>query len=110
MGHVADLHCPVRDAILTCSGKGGQNGAHLRTLPYSQSDQVIKDGKTKAGKQRDKCQYADCPGYSFPLELTHKTLGFSDVLVIHARETTPAPWPKFNGSDHRKNLRHHASG
>jgi transposase-like protein len=27
--------------------------------PHCQSDEVIKGGKTKAGKQRDKCQCAD---------------------------------------------------
>jgi len=39
--------------------------------PHCQSDQVIKGGKTKAGKQRYKCQNADCPCYSFQLDLIY---------------------------------------
>lgn len=42
--------------------------------PYCQSDQVIKGGKTKAGKQRYKCQNPDCHRYSFQLDLTYKGL------------------------------------
>jgi transposase-like protein len=42
--------------------------------PYCHSDQVIKGGKTKAGKQRYKCQNVDCCRYSFQLELTYKGL------------------------------------
>jgi InsA N-terminal domain len=33
--------------------------------PHCQSDQVIKGGKTKASKQRYKCQNSDCPCYLF---------------------------------------------
>ena len=40
--------------------------------PHCQSDQVIKGGKTKSSKQRDKCQNSDCPCYSFQLDLTYK--------------------------------------
>jgi len=40
--------------------------------PHCQSDQVIKGGKTKAGKQRYKCQNSACPCYSFHLDLTYK--------------------------------------
>jgi transposase-like protein len=37
--------------------------------PHCHSDEVIKDGKTKAGQQRYKCQNTDCPRYSFQTEL-----------------------------------------
>jgi transposase-like protein len=40
--------------------------------PRCQSDQVIKGGKTKAGKQRYKCQNSACPCYSFQPDLTYK--------------------------------------
>ncbi len=40
--------------------------------PHCQSDQVIKGGKTKADKQRYKCQNSDCPCYSFHLDLSYK--------------------------------------
>ena len=40
--------------------------------PHCQSDQVIKGGQTKAGKQRYKCQNSHCPCYSFQLDLTYK--------------------------------------
>ena len=40
--------------------------------PLCQSDQVIRGGKTKTGKQRYKCQNIECPRYSFQLELTYK--------------------------------------
>ena len=40
--------------------------------PLCQSDQVIRGGKTKAGKQRYKCQNVDCPRYSFQLDMTYK--------------------------------------
>ena len=40
--------------------------------PHCQSDQVIKGGKTKASKQRYKCQNSTCPCYSFQLDLTYK--------------------------------------
>ena len=40
--------------------------------PHCQSDQIIKGGKTKAGKQRYKCQNADCSHYSFQLNLIYK--------------------------------------
>jgi insertion element IS1 protein InsB len=40
--------------------------------PHCQSDQVIKGGKTKAGKQRYKCQNLVCPCYSFQLDLSYK--------------------------------------
>jgi len=33
--------------------------------PHCQNDQVIKGGTTKAGKQRYRCQNADCCHYSF---------------------------------------------
>lgn len=39
--------------------------------PHCQSDQIIKGGKTKAGKQRYKCQNTDCPCYSFQLDLIY---------------------------------------
>jgi transposase-like protein len=42
--------------------------------PHYQSDQVIKGGKTKAGKQRYKCQNVDCPRYLLQLDLTYKSL------------------------------------
>jgi insertion element IS1 protein InsB len=35
--------------------------------PHCQSAQVIKGGTTKAGKQRYRCQNADCCPYSFVL-------------------------------------------
>ena len=35
---------------------------------YCQSDQVIKGGQTETGKQRYRCQQADCPHCSFVLE------------------------------------------
>jgi insertion element IS1 protein InsB len=35
--------------------------------PHCQSDQVIKGGTTKAGKQRYRCQNADCCHYFFVL-------------------------------------------
>ena len=40
--------------------------------PHCQSDQVIKGGQTKAGKQRYKCQNSACPRYSFQLDLRYK--------------------------------------
>ena len=40
--------------------------------PHCQSDQVIKGGQTKAGKQRYKCQNSACPCYSFQLDLRYK--------------------------------------
>jgi insertion element IS1 protein InsB len=40
--------------------------------PHCQSDQVIKGGQTKAGKQRYKCQNSHCPCYSFQLDLTYQ--------------------------------------
>jgi transposase-like protein len=42
--------------------------------PHCHSDQVIKGGKTKAGKQHDTCHNVDCYHYSFQLELTYKGL------------------------------------
>ena len=39
--------------------------------PHCDSDQVIKGGKTKTGQQRYKCQNADCPHYSFQLDLAY---------------------------------------
>jgi transposase-like protein len=39
--------------------------------PHCQSDQIIKGGKTKAGKQRYKCQNTDCPHYSFQRDLLY---------------------------------------
>ncbi len=35
--------------------------------PHCQSDQVIKGGATKAGKQRYRCQNSNCLRYSFVL-------------------------------------------
>ena len=35
---------------------------------YCQSDQVIKGGQTETGKQRYRCQQADCSHRSFVLE------------------------------------------
>ena len=40
--------------------------------PYCQSDQVIKGGTTKAGKQRYRCQNSDCSHYSFVLNPTYQ--------------------------------------
>ena len=43
--------------------------------PYCQSDQVIKGGTTKAGKQRYRCQNTDCSHYSFvrhPTDNAHR--------------------------------------
>jgi transposase-like protein len=40
--------------------------------PHCQSDQVIKGGTTKAGKQRYKCQNSACPCYSFQLDLSYQ--------------------------------------
>jgi transposase-like protein len=40
--------------------------------PHCQSDQVIRGGKTKAGKQRYKCQNSNCTHYSFQLDLIYK--------------------------------------
>jgi insertion element IS1 protein InsB len=42
--------------------------------PHCQSDQVIKGGKTQAGKQRYKCLNVNCPRYSFQLDLVYKGL------------------------------------
>jgi transposase-like protein len=42
--------------------------------PHCHSDQVIKGGKTQAGKQRYKCLNMNCPRYSFQLDLTYKGL------------------------------------
>jgi insertion element IS1 protein InsB len=42
--------------------------------PYCQSNQIIKGGKTKAGKQRYKCLNVNCPRYSFQLDLAYKGL------------------------------------
>lgn len=39
--------------------------------PHCQSDQVIKGGTTKAGKQRYRCQNIDCSHYSFVLNPTY---------------------------------------
>jgi transposase-like protein len=40
--------------------------------PHCQSEQVIKGGTTKVGKQRYKCQNSTCPCYSFQLDLSYK--------------------------------------
>ena len=40
--------------------------------PHCHSDQVIKGGKTKTGKQRYKCQNSDCRHYSFLLDPVYK--------------------------------------
>jgi insertion element IS1 protein InsB len=61
-------------AILTSSREGGHDGTYPRALSPLHSDQVIKGGKTKAGKQRYKCQNADCCRYSFQLALTYQGL------------------------------------
>jgi insertion element IS1 protein InsB len=39
--------------------------------PQCHSDQVIKGGMTKAGKQRYRCQNLNCPRYSFVLDPTY---------------------------------------
>jgi len=49
--------------------------------PHCQSDQVIRGGKTKAGKQRYKCQNSDCSCYSFQLDLTYN--GRSPEVKAH---------------------------
>ena len=40
--------------------------------PHCQSAQVIRGGKTKAGKQRYKCQNSHCPCYSFQLDFSYQ--------------------------------------
>ena len=40
--------------------------------PHCQSDQVIRGGTTKTGKQRYKCQNEECSRYSFQLDLTYQ--------------------------------------
>lgn len=40
--------------------------------PHCQSDEVIKGGATKNGKQRYRCQNANCPHYSFVLDPTYR--------------------------------------
>jgi insertion element IS1 protein InsB len=40
--------------------------------PHCHSDHVIKGGKTPGRTQRYKCQNADCPRYSFQIDLTYK--------------------------------------
>lgn len=40
--------------------------------PHCQSDQVIKGGTTKTGKQRYCCQHLDCSHYSFVLDPAYK--------------------------------------
>jgi insertion element IS1 protein InsB len=40
--------------------------------PHCHSDDVIKGGKTTAGIQRYKCLNANCPHYSFQLDLIYK--------------------------------------
>ena len=47
------------------------NHADFMACDYN-IDHVIKGGKTKAGQQRYKCQNADCPCYSFQLNLLYK--------------------------------------
>ena len=42
------------------------------TCPSCHSDQVIKGGKTETGKQRYRCQQADCPRRSFVLDPAYK--------------------------------------
>ena len=39
---------------------------------HCQNDHVIKGGKTKAGKQRYRCQSSACPHYSFVLNPSYK--------------------------------------
>ena len=40
--------------------------------PQCHSDQVIKGDVTKAGKQRYRCQHANCPRYSFVLDPSYQ--------------------------------------
>jgi insertion element IS1 protein InsB len=40
--------------------------------PQCRSDQIIRGGMTKAGKQRYRCQNLDCPRYSFVLDPTYQ--------------------------------------
>ena len=40
--------------------------------PHCCTDRVIKEGKTKAGHQRYKCQNTDCSRYSFLLNPVYK--------------------------------------
>jgi insertion element IS1 protein InsB len=40
--------------------------------PQCHSDQVIKGGVTKAGKQRYRCQHANCSRYSFVLDPSYQ--------------------------------------
>ncbi len=42
------------------------------TCPYCQSDHVAKRGKTDTGKQRCRCQNADCSHQSFLLNPAYK--------------------------------------
>lgn len=39
--------------------------------PQCPSDQIMRGGKSKAGKQRYKCQHVDCPRSSFQRDLTY---------------------------------------
>ena len=42
------------------------------TCPYCQSDRITKRGKTETGKQRYRCQNADCSHQSFLLDPAYK--------------------------------------
>lgn len=42
------------------------------TCPYCQSDRIAKRGKSENGKQRYRCQNADCPHQSFLLNPAYK--------------------------------------
>jgi hypothetical protein len=68
-GHVADLH--FTPCMPCCWLLQKESVMVLISVlrPHCHSDEVIKDGKTKAGQQRYKCQNTDCPRYSFQTEL-----------------------------------------
>jgi hypothetical protein len=65
--------------------------------PHCQSDQVIKGGTTKAGKQRYRCQNVDCSHYSFVLNPAYKAhlpeavvlVGRCGARCLSVRFTTP---------------------
>ena len=76
---------------------GGQDGARPVLCPHCQSDQIIKGGKTKAGKPRYKCQNADCSHYSFQLDLIYK--GRLSEIKAHIIDMT------LNGSGIRDTAR-----
>jgi len=65
--------------------------------PHCQSDQVIRGGKTKVGKQRYKCQNSACPRCSLQLDLIYqgRSLEVKEQIIDMA----------FNGSDIRDTAR-----